>query len=136
MGQKSILVICATMSYQKRICDILQLNEFKVTTASEGFHALSLLDTEVFSLVVIGPDVRVMGANEVLSLIRSKFSKTTLPIIRILSESGKFLKESEMQDLTNSLESNESLKLGANEVFKEFDPRKLIKKINKILSAC
>lgn len=125
MGQKSVLLVCAVMSYQKSMEDALKLNGFKVTSTSEGFHALSLMDSEKYALVVIGPDVRVMGCSEVLSLIRSKYVKTTLPIIRVLSaEDSNELKQAD---------SEEAIKLGANDIFVGMEPRKFIEKIHHTL---
>ncbi|MBF0360224.1 MAG: hypothetical protein HQK49_04395 [Oligoflexia bacterium] len=127
---KNILIVSAAMSFQKSIGDALQLNGLKVTSTTEGFHALSLLEGDKFSLAIVGPDVRVMSSLEVISLMRTKFNKDILPIIRILDNEDRNGSGSKSEQVNQ--EMFDSLKCGANEAICKPDIRKLVDKVKAL----
>ncbi|HMM75827.1 MAG TPA: EAL domain-containing protein [Gammaproteobacteria bacterium] len=118
----SVLAVDDNATIRKAIAMRLGSLGFRVVTAADGPHALQAVEEEAFDLVLLDLKMPGMRGDEVLKLIRERYSTTQLPVIMLAASDDK-------QDIA------QSLALGANDyVVKPGDLPVLMARINTQLS--
>lgn len=89
MTRNHILVVDDNEAFLDSVKDVLEINDFNVTTATSGPEAISLTEKQDFNVVLM--DVKMSGMNGVESFIEIKKHNPDLPVIMITAYSMKSL---------------------------------------------
>lgn len=118
MFRKKILIIDDSELMVKLITDILQERNYRVVSASDGFHGLRKVTEEKPDLVLLDIVMPGMNGFEVCKILRENPVNNLMPIIMLTAQ------ENEDDKLTG-------LELGADDyIIKPFNPRELLSRIN------
>ncbi|MBF0314524.1 MAG: hypothetical protein HQK50_10845 [Oligoflexia bacterium] len=122
---RRVLFITSNEGFRDSFSSFLRMNDFDVVQSGHGFQALNLLENSPIPvmIVIIGPDIQVLTAPEVISLIRARYAKKDLPIIQVLNVNDK---EEGIDTVTKSF-VNELIKMPLAPIW-------LLKKIQECLS--
>jgi DNA-binding response OmpR family regulator len=117
----TILIVDDDKNHRHILNTVLTRNGYKCMLAESGTHALHLVEKNDINLIVLDYLLPDLTGFEVLSLVRDKYNKTTLPIIILTGNKN-------IEDVKETIER------GANEyLFKPTDNVQLIKKIKKYI---
>ena len=85
----SVLAVDDNATVRKAIAMRLGSLGFRVVTAADGPHALQAVEQETFDLVLLDLKLPGMRGDEVLKLIRERWSTTQLPVIMLAASDDK-----------------------------------------------
>ena len=121
----SILLIQSDVTKRNALSSRLRTQGYKVENASDGFHALNLIETKKFGLGILSTRIDNMPPFECMTLIRDYCSKTQLPIIVLVD------KRTQEEDLVKTISA------GANAcVLESNNVSRLMKKIEELCVSC
>lgn len=118
----AILIVDDTISLAEAIADMLRMEGYKVTHATNGVEALRVLEHTSFDLIITDLRMPVMNGIEFIKHVRQRIEWTTIPIIVLSAQAGE----------GNKLASTQA---GANLfLIKPFDEHELLTAINQFLN--
>lgn len=121
MENKSILVIEDDKEINHLLCDILEQNNFRTTSAHNGNDGLELTKTNTYDLILLDLMLPYKSGDNILKELRS-FSQ--VPVVVISAK-----------DLTQT--KIELLKLGADDyITKPFDLDEVLARVESVLRRC
>ncbi|MBF0205673.1 MAG: hypothetical protein HQK53_02165 [Oligoflexia bacterium] len=123
-----ILLVSSNEHSREGIASILRFYRFEVIQTGNGFQSLNLLENSLeadvrISLVLVGPDTLLMSPEEVIALIRTKYKKEELPVLRLFNP-----------DDFNDEDADRALSVGANTIVTALlPPGKIVERIQELI---
>jgi len=83
------LLVDENSQARENLASTLRRNGFQTLQAKSGSHALSMIETEEFNVIVMENNMHEMSGVEVLGMIRISHPEDKLPVMILLEEGDK-----------------------------------------------
>jgi len=118
---RTVLVVDDEVINIQTVKNLLELNNYRVLAAQDGFQALTIIEEGVPDLVLLDLMMPRMSGYEVCQKLRATYSSTSLPIVMLTAKN-------QMEDIVQGFQ------IGANDyVTKPFKKEELLARMNTLV---